>query len=232
MNKYMDKRINFIVEESNFFESSFLVKEGLIYRDRFTGMFGMFGLAECVNFFINSDTQSERFGHGDYANELGYKIINKLYEEVNNHDNKYCEVTNNKFLLHAQVGIDTDNGTSPGCRIPIGEEPELFEHIIQSAKYHSYFPSGIGDVFKFDETFKNNPQAILDIIKGGFENELRYISFYSSNCDVIRITGYLVKRSEIEKLDSGNQVLRDTVALGLGSYKNQNISNRKLRKDV
>lgn len=39
-------------------------------------------------------------------------------------------------IYHAQVGIDTDTGISPGCRIPVGEEPELFEHIIQSAPYH------------------------------------------------------------------------------------------------
>ena len=34
MARYMDERIKFLVEESGFFESSFLVKEGLIYRDR------------------------------------------------------------------------------------------------------------------------------------------------------------------------------------------------------
>ena len=37
------------MEESGFFQSSFLVKEGLISADRFTSMFGMVGLAEAVN---------------------------------------------------------------------------------------------------------------------------------------------------------------------------------------
>ena len=49
MARYMDARIRFLVEESGFFESNFLVREGLIQRENFTAMFGLVGLAECVN---------------------------------------------------------------------------------------------------------------------------------------------------------------------------------------
>ncbi len=227
---YMDERIRFLVEESGFFQSNFLVKEGLIEQDRFTGMFGMFGLAECVNHFVNSEKQEDRFGYSDSANDLGYSIMCKMEEVVNKHNNKYCEVSGGKYLLHAQVGIDSDQGISPGCRIPIGEEPEIQNHIIQSARFHKFFPSGIGDVFNFDATAKNNPEFILDIIKGSFKEGMRYFSLYSTDCDVIRITGYLVKKSDMEKLDAGQVALQDTVALGLGSVKNQKILERKVRK--
>ena len=74
-------------------------------------------------------------------------------------------------------------------------------YLLQSAVFHKFFPSGIGDVFSFDETVKNNPQYLLDIIKGGFKSGLRYISFYASDSDLIRITGYPVKKSDMEKLD-------------------------------
>ncbi|MFD3156375.1 YjjI family glycine radical enzyme [Haloimpatiens sp. FM7330] len=230
MAKYIDERVKFLVEESGFFENNFLAKEKLIDRNNFTAMFGMFGLAECVNHFINSDKLENRFGHGEKANELGLKIIEKLEQEVNKHKAPYCEKTDHKYLLHAQVGIDSDKNISPGCRIPIGEEPELPEHLIQSAKFHKFFPSGIGDIFPFDSTAKRNPKSILDIIKGAFSLNMRYFSLYSSDSDVIRITGYLVKKSEIDKLDKGEQVLRDTVALGLGAVKNQKVLNRKVRK--
>lgn len=228
---YMDERIRFIVEESGFFETHFLVKEGLLQKDRFTAMFGMFGLAECVNHFINSEKQSDRFGHSDKANELGVKIIERLYKEVNKHNNPYCKISDNKFLLHAQVGIETDYGISPGCRIPIGEEPELYQHIIQTAMFHKFFPSGIGDIFPFEETAKKNPGSILDIIKGAFKEGMRYFSFHSSDSDVIRITGYLVKKSDMEKLARGEQVLQDTVVLGLGAANNSKILERKVRKN-
>ena len=37
----MDKRRKFVVEESNFFNTSFLEKEGFIKRTNFTGMFAI-----------------------------------------------------------------------------------------------------------------------------------------------------------------------------------------------
>ncbi|MBQ6812093.1 MAG: DUF3029 family protein, partial [Agathobacter sp.] len=40
---------------------------------------------------------------------------------------------------------------------------------------------------------------------------------------------YLVKRSELEKLDAGNAVLLNTTGLGLGASKNGHILERKVR---
>ena len=231
MVSYIDERIRFLIEESAFFETSFLVKEGLIHKDNFTAMFGMFGLAECVNYFINPAKLENKFGHGEIANSLGYRIIEKLETEVNKYNNPHCTISKGKYLLHAQVGIDSDLGISPGCRIPIGDEPELPQHIVEAAKFHKFFPSGIGDIFNFDSTVKNNPHYVLDIIKGAFKNHMRYFSAYSTDCDVIRITGYLVKRSDIEKLQAGKQVLQDTVVLGLGAVLNQKVYDRKIRKN-
>jgi YjjI family glycine radical enzyme len=229
MAEFMDQRINFIMEESGFFESSFLVKEELINKESFTAMFGLVGLAECVNHLLGAKERNDRFGYGDEANSLGLRIIEKMYELILKHNNPYCKATNNHFLLHAQVGIETDFGISPGCRIPIGEEPEIHEHLLQSAPFHKYFPSGIGDVFSFDETVKNNPAYLLDIIRGGFSVGLRYMSFYASDSDLIRITGYLVKKSDIDRLQNGGQALHDTVALGLGAVQNSRILERKVR---
>ncbi|MGM0413634.1 MAG: glycyl radical enzyme domain-containing protein [Bacillota bacterium] len=43
------------------------------------------------------------------------------------------------------------------------------------------------------------------------------------------MTGYLVKRSEIEKLNQGEAVHKDTVALGRDTLKNSPVENRKVR---
>ncbi|MBM7615719.1 YjjI family glycine radical enzyme [Alkaliphilus hydrothermalis] len=231
MTRYMDQRVKFLVEESEFFQTSFLVKEGLIDIDNFTAMFGMFGLAEGVNHLLQAKDLKDRFGHGEKANQLGYRIIEKMYELVSQHPAPYCNGADGKYLLHAQVGTDFDHGISPGCRIPIGDEPSIPQHLMQSAKFHEFFPSGIGDIFKFDETAKGNPKYILDIIKGAFNIGMRYFSLYCTDCDVVRITGYLVKRSDMEKLEAGGQVLNDAVVLGLGAVKNQKVLDRKLRKD-
>lgn len=230
MAKYMDERIKFEVEESGFFENNFLAKEGFIHRDRFTAMFGMVGMAECVNLLMEKEGKTLFYGQDQQADDLGVEIMELIEQFNQNHVNKYCEITDGHFLLHAQVGIAQDVGVTPGTRIPIGKEPEeLISHLKHCARFHKYFPSGTGDIFPIDTTVHNNPEFVLDIIKGAFQQDLRYLSFYSSDSDVIRITGYLVKKSEIDKLESGTNVLQDTTALGLGAKHNGKILERKVR---
>ena len=230
MARYMDARIKFIVEESGFFENSFLAKEGFIDRKRFTAMYGLVGLAECVNLLMEKEGKHCRFGHSEEADRLGVEIMDQIDAFNQNHFNPYCEATGGHFLLHAQVGIDSDHGTSPGTRIPIGEEPdELIDHLKNISLFHHYFPSGTGDIFPVDLTVHRNPQFVLDIIRGAMKMNIRYLSFYSSDSDVIRITGYLVKRSEMEKLNRGENVLQNTTGLGLGAAKNCKILDRRVR---
>ena len=230
MARYMDARIKFEVEESGFFENNFLAKEGFIHRDRFSGMYGLVGLADCVNILFEKEGIKGRFGHDEAANDLGVEIMEIIKEFNLNHKNKYCEGTNGHFLLHAQVGLAEDENVTPGTRIPIGEEPEeLIDQLNVLKKFHKYFTSGTGDIFPIDMTVHRNPEYVLDIIKGSFKMDLRYLSFYSSDSDVIRVIGYLVKRSELEKLAGGEAVLQDTTALGLGAARNGHILERKVR---
>lgn len=230
MARYMDARIKFEVEESGFFENNFLAKEGFIHRDRFSGMYGLVGLADCVNILFEKEGLKGRFGHDEAANDLGVEIMEIIKEFNLNHKNKYCEGTGGHFLLHAQVGLAEDENVTPGTRIPIGEEPEeLIDQLNVLRKFHKYFTSGSGDIFPIDMTVHRNPEYVLDIIKGSFKMDLRYLSFYSSDSDVIRVTGYLVKRSELEKLANGEAVLQDTTALGLGAARNGHILERKVR---
>lgn len=230
MAKYMDERVRFEVEESGFFENNFLAKEGFIHRDRFTAMYGMVGLADCVNILLEKEGIQARFGHDERADDLGVQIMDIIDEFNKNHKNPYCEISGEHFLLHAQVGLAEDVDVTPGTRIPIGEEPEeLIDQLNVMSKFHKYFPSGTGDIFPIDVTVSRNADYVLDIVKGAFRKEIRYMSFYGNDSDVIRVTGYLAKRSELEKLDQGNAVLLDTTALGLGASKNGKILERKVR---
>ena len=229
MSSIMDKRIRFIVEESGFFSSNFLVKEELLNLDRYTAMFGIYGMAEAVNHLMNNIESGASYGKDEKADELGVEIVDNIEKEVNDHHNKYCKVSNDKFLLHAQSGIGSDQDTTPGCRIPIGDEPAMYEHILHASQFHKYFPTGVSDIFAFDSTNKTNPEAVLDIIKGAIDSGLRMFAFYTADSEMVRITGYLVKRSEMEKLKNGESVLRDTTALGLETMETQSLDDRKVR---
>lgn len=216
--EHMDARCNFIVEQSSFFKSNFLVKEGFLQQEKFVGLFGVVGLAECVNYFHGIEDKKLGYGNNPELDKEGQRIMDALESMVVSHKTKYCDFFDHHHILHAQVGIETDTtDNSPGCRIPVGAEPPIHKQVIHSGLFHKYFPSGIGDIFKFDETWEKNEMAVLDIIRGAFSNGMRYFSGYLADCDVVRVTGYLVKKSELNKLDQGEQSLNQVSIFGKGA---------------
>jgi len=229
MIQFMESKIRFLVEETPFFESNFLVTEGFINLDRFVGLFGMVGMHECVNKLMELDNKNLSFGKDQEANELGVKILDVIKERVDSFKSKYGKIWNNRFILHSQVGAANDEDTTAGTRIAIGEEIPLYDHLKQAGMFHKYFPSGTGDHFPFDHTAIENPQAVLDIFNGGFDSGMRYISAYPEDGDLIRVTGYLVKKSDLEKFNNGEQVSYDTIQYAQEPLNNYGILNRKVR---
>ena len=227
--EYMDKRTIYQNEEAAFFKSNFLVTEGFVKQDNFNGMFGMVGLAECCNHLLGITDKAKGFGNNKEAEELGVKIMDRMEELVAAHEAPYNVCTNHRYRLHAQVGIDTDGReNSPGTRIPVGVEPDILDQLAVNEVFQKYFPTGTGDIFRFEETYLNTPEAILDIIKGAFENNLRYFSGYLENNDVVRVTGYLVKKSELEKLRNKKQSLNQVSIFGLGAADCQDALDRRV----
>jgi YjjI family glycine radical enzyme len=234
MASMMDKRVRFIVEKSNFFESSFLVKEGFIKRENFSAMFGIVGLSDAVNYILKLEGLDEKFGTSKRGDEIGHSILNVVNTIANTHEAPYCERTNNRYLMHAQVGASLsqeDYDNTPAHRIKVGDEPILPLHIKQASPFHEYFTSGTGDLFAMDQTYLNKPEAVLDIIEGAFASGARYITTYLHNTDLIRVTGYLIKKSEADKVGNGDAVLRDTDMLGYGTNNLAHVFERRIRKD-
>jgi len=154
LGQYMNERIRFLVEESGFFKSSFLVQEGLIARDRFVGMFGVAGLCDCVNWLMRDENL--RYGIHTDADCLGEKIMMVISGFSSDFPAKYSEIAGGRFLLHAQAGLSTDEGVTSGVRIIVGDEPEsLLDHFRHSAKFHRFFPTGCSDIFPFEKTVLN-----------------------------------------------------------------------------
>ena len=225
---YMNQRIRFLVEKSGFFQSSFLVKEGLISADRFLPMFGVTGLAEAVNRLLAG--RGLVYGRDGEADELGVRIMEQIDRVVRDIPAVHTPLTGGHFLLHAQVGLDCDVGITSGVRIPVGSEPESFaDHLRHSARFHRFFPTGVGDIFPIASNVEQNPAALLDVVKGAFDLGVHYMSFYSADTDLVRITGYLVKRSEMEKFRAHQVVLQNTTWLGTGNYDANHLEQRKVR---
>jgi YjjI family glycine radical enzyme len=193
-----EARIRSLVEDQGFFESHFLATEGLIELDRFSLMFGIFGLAECVNELMVREGRPEaRYGHDQRANAVAHQVVGRISELVKQRPLPYCGGGNGFAYLHSQSGIDLDLETTAGTRIPIGDEPGMLEHIEVCAPIHQLFPAGISDIFHVEETVTQNPRAMVDVIRGALGAGMRDFTFNLDSNEFIRITGYLVRKSDL-----------------------------------
>ena len=193
----IDARCDFLYQQSGFFENSFLVKEGLIEADRFVPMFGMYGLAEAVNVLCEKAGLSGRYGKDAQANALGYRISEQLAAFVENTPVKHG--WQQRAMLHAQSGISSDIGTTPGARLPYGDEPDPISHLLAVAPHHQHYHAGISDILTLDETVKRNPQAVVQLCLGAFRTGMREFSANVAGNDLVRVTGYMVRLSDLEK---------------------------------
>lgn len=222
-------RIIFLVEEARFFEHDFLSVEGVINLDRFSAMFGVYGLAEAVNILMEHEGSDARYGDQGDADALSYRIIETLRSFVDDKEMPYCEGAGGRAFLHSQSGIDSDLDVTAGTRIPIGGEPETFDHITTVAPHHRHFDSGVSDIFKIDDTVQNNPDAMVDIIRGAFATGMRDFTFNIDDNEFVRITGYLVRKSDLERFSEGPERHGSTV-FAAGSVANSHVTRRKPKR--
>ncbi|MCW2254469.1 YjjI family glycine radical enzyme [Providencia alcalifaciens] len=68
----IERRTTFLYEESNFFQTSFLVLEDLIQPERFTPLFGIFGMAEAVNILMEKNGCHASYAPNSQALFLSY----------------------------------------------------------------------------------------------------------------------------------------------------------------
>jgi YjjI family glycine radical enzyme len=222
----MEARIRHLVEHARFFEHSWLVAEGLLVLDRFTAMFGLVGLAECVHHLLALDGRDSRYGHDEDADALAHDIVRAAAELVHARPMPYCDATGGHALLHSQAGLDADVALTPGTRVPAGSEPDLYRHLRAVAPNHRWFPSGVSDIVRLDETVADNVQAAVDIAKGALALGMRDVTFEIANGEFVRITGYLVRRRELERVAAGGGVRHSSTVLGAGSFVNADLDRR------
>jgi len=224
----MEARIRHLVEEAGFFEHSWLVADGLVELDRFSAMFGVYGLAEAVSLVLEHEGREGRYGYDADADALAEQILARVAALVAARPLPYCEGNAGRALLHSQSGIDSDVGVTAGCRIPVGQEPPLLQHLRTIAPHHVLFPAGISDVLAFDETARRNPRAVVDVIRGAFRTGMRDVTFNLDSNDFIRITGYLVRKSDLEKIKGGAR--HDSTFLGAGAVAQSHVDRRAVQR--
>ncbi|MEX0336730.1 YjjI family glycine radical enzyme [Vibrio tubiashii] len=225
MIELMDARSSHLHEKSNFFKG-FLTTEGLVEENRFAPMYGIYGMAEAVNILLDKEGIDEQYGHSHQANRLALAISEKLAHLVDCSPVKYG--LEGKALLHAQGGISLDEGVTPGVRIPYGTEPDPVSYVQATAEQHKYYTSGISDILTIDETVKSNPEAMFNLCKGALKQGYREFTANVASNDLVRVTGYMIKLSDINKFaEEGSR--NNTTFLGAEAAKNTGILDRSPR---
>ena len=192
-------RTAFLVDDIQWFEDNTWIEEGLLHREKFSAYTAIFGLAEAVNETLaRSGKPDLRYGHAGEANLLADKIANRVGDLIRENPNPYCQGTAGHACYHAQVGISTDVAVTPSSRVPSGEEPDLYAHLLAEAPTHRQLLGGTSTILEFDQTAAGNPRAVLDIIRGAHAQGTRNLSIGSANSEFVRVTGYLVRRADLD----------------------------------
>ncbi len=195
----IQSRTRTIVEDVGWFDQNYWIDEGLLEKDKFTAYAAVYALAEGVNdMMARLGRPQARYGQDSQANQLATDMVYAMHHALKGISVPYCAGWNDTACFHAQVGIGTDVGVTPGVRIPSGEEPELYEHLRTEGSVESLIEGGTSTILEFDQTAAGNPEAVLDIIKGAFKEGVRDLSIGSANSEFVRVTGYLIRRSDLE----------------------------------
>ncbi len=229
-----EARIRSLVDDQGFFNSHWLATEGLIDIDRFSAMFGVFGLAECTNLLMAYDGRDRdgeaRYGHDADADALAIRIVERVAELVAARPMPYCSGGRGRCYLHSQGGIDIDDAVTAGTRIPVGDEPGMLDHIGTCAPHHHLFAAGISDIFHVDETAVRNPDAVVDIIRGAFASGMRDFTFNLDGNEFVRITGYLVRKSDLATIADAGAVRHASDHLAAGSEEAYHLTQRAVKR--
>ena len=199
---------------------------------KFTAYLGAFGLAEAVNWLMAKNGRDEaHYGSNPQANALAEKMVRSISDELKKNPAIHCEGSGGLVTFHAQVGISTDLDLTPGVRIPAGEEPELYAQLACEAALHTYIPGGCSVILEFDQTAEKNPKAVLDIAKGAMQKGVRILSIGSANSEFVRVTGYLIRRVDLENAKREVKNRHSSAALGAGFLETKpNNLHRRERK--
>ena len=216
----MRARIDYLFNQSHFFDS-FLVTEGWIDRDRFTAMYGVFAMAEAVAVLQVKAGRTGRYGHDDAANALALRITEALAARVESEP--MVNVWRGHAMLHSQAGLSTDTGLTPGIRIAYGQEPDPVTHIRALAPQHRHFPSGVSEIVTLDETIRGNPEALVQLCKGALASGFREFTANVAGNDLVRVTGYMIRLSDVRRHDAAQGSRTNTTALGAEAARLNNI---------
>jgi hypothetical protein len=102
-------------------------------------------------------------------------------------------------------------------------------HVQALAPHHQYYDAGISEILTVDESVTNNPEALVQLCKGAFASGFREFTVNVASNDLVRVTGYMVRLSDIRKFNDRQGSRTNTTVLGAEAADMTGILDRKPR---
>jgi YjjI family glycine radical enzyme len=184
-------------------------------------------MAEAVNHLQDLAGRTGRYGHDAEANALGHRISARLAELVDREPMEH--IWRGVAMLHAQAGLSSDAGTTPGVRIPYGSEPDPVSHVQALLPHHRHYISGVSEILTLDETVRANPEAVFQLAKGALQLGFREFTANVTGNDLVRVTGFMIRLSDVKLYNAARGSRVNTTALGAEAAETVHILDRKPR---
>ena len=133
------------------------------------------------------------------------------------------------FLANTPPQYVTLNFRLTQTRTDHGHELDPVSHVQALAPHHQYCPSSISEVLTLDATVKANPDAVLDLCKGALACGLREFTANVGGNDLVRVTGHMIRLSDVARYNTDKGARTNTTALGADAAKLTAILAREPR---
>ena len=162
------------------------------------------------------------------TNPVGFALLDQVLLTVHPADCAVREAYAARLLAAAPADPREGRMPTPGARLPYGDEPDPISHLLAVAPHHKHYHSGISDILTLEETVKRNPQAVVQLCLGAFRAGMREFTANVAGNDLVRVTGYMVRLSDLEKFrEAGSRT--NTTWLGEEAARNTRILERQPR---
>ena len=87
-------------------------------------------------------------------------------------------------------------------------------HVRALLPQHAYYLSGVSEILTLDETVRANPEAVFQLAKGALAMGFREFTANVAGNDLVRVTGYMIRLSDVKLYNEGKGSRTNTTGLG------------------
>jgi hypothetical protein len=97
------------------------------------------------------------------------------------------------------------------------------------APQHLHYASGVSEILTLDETIRTNPAALVQLCKGALAHGFREFTANVAGNDLVRVTGYMIRLSDVRRHEAAKGSRTNTTALGAEAASKTDMLWRKPR---